>query len=148
MTIALTDTGLVPAGTDIAEVLSSVHEKYLVAVIYTYRQRQSSRDTLAHASDLPASTRAYIEKELDTLADPSPIEALTANAKLVELLTGRRWILMEEARERGESWSTIGAALGMSKQGALDWYRRKIDFQDKHASGFHDADRARSALAD
>jgi hypothetical protein len=33
---------------------------------------------------------------------------------------------MQAAREAGASWSEIGAALGMSKQGAQDWYRRKI----------------------
>jgi hypothetical protein len=36
----------------------------------------------------------------------------------------------------------------MTRQGAHDWYRRKIALQEQHAGDFHDADRARAALAD
>src|SRR4051794_36107671 len=54
------------------------------------------------------------------------VDALKANRCLVDLLVGRRWAVMQDAREAGATWDEIGEALGMSKQGANDWYRRKI----------------------
>ena len=85
------------------------------------------------------------ERALAELPDVSALDALEANRQLIELLTGRRWYVMEAAREAGASWSQIGAVLGMSKQGAQDWYRRKIANQERYASDIHDADRARAA---
>ena len=81
------------------------------------------------------------------LPEVSPLEALEANARLVGLLTGARWWVMQAAREAGASWTEIGAALGMTKQGARDWYRRKIGERERYAPEHHDATRARAALA-
>lgn len=86
------------------------------------------------------------EDLLARLPEVGPLDALTANKHLVELLVGDRWYVMQAAREAGATWSQIGAALGMSKQGAQDWYRRKIADQEQHASDFHDVERARAAL--
>lgn len=36
---------------------------------------------------------------------------------------------MRQAREEGSSWSQVGTALGMSRQAAYDFYRRKLDQQ-------------------
>ncbi|KKE98593.1 hypothetical protein WN67_28450 [Mycolicibacterium obuense] len=69
-----------------------------------------------------------------------------ANARLVESLIGRRWVVMQAAREAGASWSQIGEALGMSKQGAQDSYRRAIERQERYVSKFHDTARGRAAL--
>lgn len=63
-----------------------------------------------------------------------------------ELLTGRRWPVMQEAREAGDSWTAIGDALGVTKQGAMDWYKRKITQQEKYVGQFHDTVRARAVL--
>lgn len=52
---------------------------------------------------------------------------MQANARLVDLLTDRRWVVMRQAREEGASWTAIGTALGMTKQAAQDWYRCQID---------------------
>lgn len=92
--------------------------------------------------------QAVAQRALAQLPEVSAVEALEANRQLVELLTNRRWYVMREAREAGASWSEIGVALGMSKQGAQDWYRRKIELQEQHVGDLHDADRARSALAE
>jgi hypothetical protein len=54
--------------------------------------------------------------------------------------------VMQAAREAGASWSQIGASLGMTKQGAQDWYRRKIADQEQYVGDLHDADRARAAV--
>lgn len=79
------------------------------------------------------------------MPDVSAIEALAANRELVELLTARRWYVIRDAREAGASWSQIGEALGMSKQGAQDWYRR-IAEQEQDVGDRHDAERAQEAL--
>lgn len=47
---------------------------------------------------------------------------------------------------QGASWSQIGAAVGMSKQAAYDWYERKISEQEKYVPTSHDALRARAVL--
>ena len=92
--------------------------------------------------------RAVAQRALGQLPVVLALEALEANREMVELLTNRRWYVMREAREAGASWPQIGAALGMSKQGAQDWYRRRIELQEQHVGDLHDADRARAALAE
>jgi hypothetical protein len=88
------------------------------------------------------------ERKLAELPDVSMLDALRASRALVELLTGRRWYVMQAAREQGATWEQIGAALGMSRQGAQDWYARKIHEQETHLGSLHDTERARAALAE
>lgn len=83
---------------------------------------------------------------LGELPEVAALQALKANYHLVDLLIGRRWIVMQKAREEGASWNTIGEALGMSCHAAQRWYRRKIAEQEKYLGNFHDTARARSAL--
>jgi hypothetical protein len=86
------------------------------------------------------------QSALDQIPDVDAIEALAANAAAVSLLIGRRWYVMQEAREAGATWEAIGTALGITKQGAQDYYRRQIESQEKYVADFHDAARARAAL--
>jgi hypothetical protein len=81
-------------------------------------------------------------------AEVTPLQALAAGHRLVQLLTGGRWHLMQDAREAGASWTEVGAALEMSKQGAADWYARKIGDQERALPDFHDAARARAVLGE
>jgi hypothetical protein len=83
---------------------------------------------LGHESGHPV---AVLVKALADLPGVTGLEALRASRRVVELLTGARWHMMRQAREEGSSWSQVGAALGMSKQAAYDFYRRKLDQQDK-----------------
>ncbi len=76
----------------------------------------------------------------------SALEALAANARLVDLLTSRRWYVMQAARDDGAEWAEVGAALGVSKQAAWEFYKRKIEEQETHAADYHDAEAARAAL--
>ncbi len=76
----------------------------------------------------------------------SALEALAANARLVDLLSGRRWYVIQAAREQGAEWAEIGAALGISKQAAWEFYKRKIEAQETYVGDHHDTARARSAL--
>ena len=78
----------------------------------------------------------------------SALDALAVNRELVDLLIARRWYVIRDAREAGASWSQIGAALGMSKQAAQDWYSRRIAEQKQYVGDLHDAERARQAASD
>lgn len=146
--IELTDNGRIPAGTDVDTVIASPFECDLIAVRNTFNEIRYTRQTLAviDADKTKANVAAHMREELAKLADVTALQALAADQRLVELLTGRRWSTMQDAREAGESWAAIGAALGMSKQAAVDWYRRKIADQEKYAPNFHDSERARAAL--
>lgn len=73
------------------------------------------------------------------------LDALRASRRVVELLTGARWHMMRQAREEGASWTDVGRALGMSKQAAYDFYRRRIDQQEPYTHGPYRAARKRAA---
>ena len=67
---------------------------------------------------------------------------------LKRVLVGRRWYVIQAAREAGASWNDVGTALGMSGQAAEDWYRDKIAHRERYVPDLHDATRARQALTD
>lgn len=81
---------------------------------------------------------------LDQIPDVDAVGALAANAAAVNLLIGRRWYVMQEAREEGATWEAIGTALGITKQDAQDYYRRQIENQGKYVADFHESVRART----
>jgi hypothetical protein len=144
----LRDDGLLPADADLEKILGMGRvgaERELVALWHTHWRVRMYQQTL-HNPDAGDWLRERTREHLAELAPVTPIHALAANARLVELLTGERWILMRDAREAGESWSSIGRALGMSKQGAQDWYKRAIERQEEHVPDLHDGARARAAL--
>ncbi|MFK0003558.1 hypothetical protein [Paenarthrobacter sp. NPDC090522] len=74
---------------------------------------------------------------LTAVSEVAALEALRANAKAVELLTGRRWYVMKSAREAGDV-DQIGEALGITTQAAHDFYdadrRRREILPDLHAA--------------
>jgi hypothetical protein len=95
-----------------------------------------------------SSHAAAAARVLAQLPEVTALDALRANAKAVDLLTGRRWYVMKSAREAGATWAQIGEALGMTKQAAHDFYRRKIEEQEKYLPDLHDAPGARAVLED
>jgi hypothetical protein len=134
---------------DVEQILDTGDERELHQVWDTQAQRRmwsGVRDKNRAKGD--AQGQAVAEQALAELPEVTALQALRANARLVGLLTGRRWIAMQDAREAGASWEQIGEALGMSKQGAHDFYRRKIADQETYVGDLHDAERARAALAD
>ena len=146
----LTSRGYLPAGTDVAATVREGDEHALHAVWATFHEIQFIRERLLPVLDAdPAKAEAasHTRAELAGLADVSALQALAANQRLVELLTGRRWMTMQAAREAGASWAAVGEALNMTKQGAMDWYKRKIELQEQHVPEFHNAERARAALS-
>jgi hypothetical protein len=74
------------------------------------------------------------------------LDALRASRRVVDLLTAARWHMMRQAREEGASWNDIGQALGMTRQAAHDFYRRKIDQWEQDTPGLHNTVRSRAAL--
>jgi hypothetical protein len=76
----------------------------------------------------------------------SALNALRANTELVDLLTGRRWMVIQDARESGATWEQIGQALGMSRHAARNWYKRKIRDQERYVEHRHDVRRGRDAV--
>ena len=74
------------------------------------------------------------------------LDALQASQRVVELLTGARWHMMRQARQEGASWTDVGQALGMSKQAAYDFYRRRTGQHEHAVAGSYNAARTRAAL--
>lgn len=120
-----------------------VHE--LLTVWEDFNRGQMWREASATGSDqAPAAAAQFLAEVREVAA----LEALRANAKAVELLTAKRWYVMKSARETGATWAQIGEALGISKQAAHDFYRRKIEEQEKNLLDLHDAAAARAVLED
>jgi hypothetical protein len=111
-----------------------------------YNERRMWADTAARANE-PAHADVA-RRKLSELPAVSPLEALTANQEAVRRLIAQRWFVMRDAREAGATWEAIGAALGITKQGAQDYYRRAIASQEQYVAKFHDSERSRSALLD
>ncbi|RBM17957.1 hypothetical protein DI005_20730 [Prauserella sp. PE36] len=142
--------GLLPADTDIDDVILTGGERELIATWNTFHTRRVAQRVLDASADKPdadLAKQAFTLKLAET-APVTAVHALAANRRLIELLTGRRWYVMQEAREAGASWADIGAALDMTRQSAHEWYQRKIELQEKYVPDFHDAERARAVLDD
>ncbi|MBB3053540.1 hypothetical protein FHS23_004594 [Prauserella isguenensis] len=133
--------GLLPAGIDLEAVLRDGDERELNATWNTYFEREFCRRADARSDGDPVFGHV-----LAGLAPVTAVQALEANRRLVELMTGRRWVVMRDAREAGASWAEIGAALGMSRQAAHEWYQRKIELQEQRVPEFHDTARSRAVL--
>ncbi|MBG0741726.1 hypothetical protein IV500_20425 [Paeniglutamicibacter antarcticus] len=112
-----------------------------LSVWSTYGQRAVWERVIAQGGNKDVALGA-----LSALPEASALDALKANRAAVDLLVGRRWYVMREAREAGATWEAIGDALGVTKQGAQDYYRRKIEKQEMLVSDLHDAARARAVL--
>ena len=106
-----------------------------------YHQRRIWTTVLTRAQT--DDGRRVAQRAVDELGDITALDALRANSELVQLLLGRRWYVMGDAREAGATWDEIGEAVGMSRQGAYDWYKRKIAGRERLVPDVHDADRAR-----
>jgi hypothetical protein len=109
------------------------------------------RELYQHGIEQGRASGQPVELLVDALAKlpgVAGLDALRASRRVVELLTGARWHMMRQAREEGASWSDIGQALGMTRQAAHDFYRRRIEQQEQDAPGFHNATRSRAALDD
>ena len=73
---------------------------------------------------------AALRRRLDDMHRVPALYALGANAAVVQYLIDGRWQAMQAAREDGATWEQIGRALGITKQGAQDLYKRGGTDQD------------------
>jgi hypothetical protein len=94
-------------------------------------------------TDLLARWNAWDTRNTDP---ETALSALAANAELAKLLAGWQWLAIKAAREGGATWEQIGEALGTTKQGAQQAYRRAIEHQEKYVPDMHDAAAARAVL--
>jgi hypothetical protein len=124
-----------------SEAIANADDRELYRLWQAFGDQMTWRGVIDKGGDREVAERALAE-----LPGVTALEALEANRRLVELLTGQRWYVMRAAREAGATWEQVGAAMGMTKQGAQDWYRRKITDQERYAGQWHDAERARAAL--
>jgi hypothetical protein len=118
-----------------------IHE--LLKVWEDFNSGETWREVSATGSDQALEAAAQF---LAGVREVAALEALRANAKAVELLTARRWYVIKTAREAGATWAQIGEALGITKQAAHDFYRRKIGEQEKYLSDVHEATAARAVM--
>jgi hypothetical protein len=134
---------------DVREALEKGDERELLQVWQLQAERSMWRTAIERSrADGKDDQVASGEKALAELPEVTALQALEANRRLVDLLTGRRWIAMRAAREEGATWEQIGEALGMTRQSAHEWYRKKIEAQERYVSDYHDAARARAVLDD
>ncbi|WP_180987303.1 helix-turn-helix domain-containing protein [Arthrobacter sp. AFG20] len=108
----------------VEQALSSgdIHE--LLKVWEDFNRGETWREISATGSGQARTAAAQFLAEVSEVA---ALEALRANAKAVELLTARRWHVIKSAREGGATWAQIGEALGITRQAAHHFYRRKIE---------------------
>lgn len=138
---------------DVQETLATGDERRLLELWNTALTRGTWQEIANEARNGAISSDSerhlqVAEEALAELAEVTALDALAANRRLVDLLTGHRWHVMRQAREEGATWEQIGAALGMSRQGAREWYGKKLARQEQYPGDFHDTDRGRAALED
>ena len=67
------------------------------------------------------------------------LQALTANAQLVELLVGRRWYVIQAATRSRRLVGGHRSCPGGHAQEAEDWYRDKIAHREQYVPDVHDS---------
>jgi hypothetical protein len=70
---------------------------------------------------------AAAEIELASIPEISALDALKANAELIARLAAQRWIGMKVARDEGANLEEIGAQLGVSRQAAWEFLKKRIE---------------------
>ena len=63
-----------------------------------------------------------------------PLDALRELARLETELGNVRRVKIEAARQAGATWEQVGTALGMSRQGAWEYYTRTARAALEHAT--------------
>jgi hypothetical protein len=107
----------------------------LVAMWKLYLSRRGWERTRADAEargDMDGVAAA--EQALADLPVVDALDALRANADLVNMLSVQRWIAMRDAREQGATLEQIGQVLGISRQSAWEAFQRKLAEHQQHGS--------------
>ncbi|GAB2958083.1 hypothetical protein ACFMQL_38640 [Nonomuraea fastidiosa] len=97
----------------------------------TFPERVRLKDALEAARTAGrGGEAARLEARLAELPEIGPLEALQANAGLMGMLTAQRWIAMRSAQAEGAGPEQIGRGLGISKQSAWEFMKRRIDVRN------------------
>jgi hypothetical protein len=105
-------------------------ELFQIWRLYVSRERwhAAALDMLWHeatagsAKGSAEASSAKIQEILDQMPDCTPLQALRANKRLVDLLTVRRLAVIDAAVEDGATWDDIGRAMNMTEERAREWY--------------------------
>ncbi|MEV0360240.1 hypothetical protein AB0H71_29705 [Nocardia sp. NPDC050697] len=141
-----TRSGHLAASVNVEAILTNTDLEDIFAVLAAHRQRRIFTEALEHPAESEQG-RATCIRMLNELASISPRQALIATRRIVETTTSARWSMMREAREGGMTWAEIGGLLGITRQGAIDWYRRKLT-ELKNDIAPHELNRALAVLRD
>lgn len=125
-----------PPDTDIARILDKGVLEELAALLGTYMFVAAFRSDLARLDGLDdemphdsggtvGELRASYTRALARCAPVTALHALRANHLATKQLATSRYLAIRDARADGASWSAIGEALEMSKQGAQDWHNKR-----------------------
>jgi hypothetical protein len=113
-----------------------------------YEQRALWQRELTRARADGNSQHAEVARlAVEELREIDPVDALAAGTDLVQLITGRRWSVILDARERGRSWADIGEAMSMTAAAARDFFQHALEDHEGYTSA-EDASRARAVLDD
>jgi uncharacterized protein YdgA (DUF945 family) len=85
---------------------------------------ERARDDAEANGDAAAAKAAA--QALACLPHVSPLDGLSANADLVNRLTAQRFIAMKVAQSQGASSEQIAKMLGVSRQSAWEFMKRRI----------------------
>jgi hypothetical protein len=94
--------------------------------LFLQRTRLEADRRDAHERDDKAAMKAA-DAGLASLPEVKVTEALRANAELIARLASQRWIGMKVARDQGVTMEEVGEQLGVSKQAAWEFLKRKIE---------------------
>jgi hypothetical protein len=94
--------------------------------LFLQRTRIEAERRDAHERDDKAGMAAA-DAQLASLPAVKVTEALKANAELIARLSSQRWIGMKVARDQGITMEEVGEQLGVSKQAAWEFLKRKLE---------------------
>ncbi|MBF6191340.1 hypothetical protein U3653_23025 [Nocardia sp. CDC186] len=130
--LELTADDCIPRGVDVDEVIAEGWERDLTAVWRTYHAHAAalgldpnSDEPLQVSPEITVTEGEFQRRLAEKNAEYAPvtaIQALTANARLVDLLLDFRWVAVNDALNDGKSWTDIAAVLGTTEQSVLEWY--------------------------
>jgi hypothetical protein len=84
---------------------------------------------MAKTIDIDAEVRALdaVTPETHPARDAAHFRAIVAAAREAHEAEQRLFHAVHAAHVAGDSWTVIGAALGVTKQAAQQWYSRRVD---------------------
>ena len=113
-----------------------------------YEQRALWQRELSRAEAEGNSQHAEVARvAIEQLRDVDPVDALGAGTDLVQLITGRRWSVILDARERGCSWADIGEAMSMTAAEARNFFHHALQDHEGYTTP-DEAARAQAVLDD